>query len=184
MALLSAHFSEEELRGVGAPVDVRANLSRLARELLEPLRAVLGVPIRVTSGYRSPERNEAVGGSDTSQHMDGTAADLSPVGLSLQETARRILAAEAAGTMPRYGQLIFYPYTTGHLHISLPTRGKVGEKLVKLGGESGGYAKFTLGTFSLDSAAGAAALATDAAKFPILAVVVLATVAYIFTRGK
>ena len=147
MALLTAHFSEEELRGVGAPVSVRSNLATLARDLLEPLRAVLGVPITVTSGYRDPTRNAAVGGSDTSQHMDGTAADISPNGLSLAEVARRVDAAEKSGRMPPYGQLIYYPYTTGHVHISLPTRGKRGEKLVKLGGESGGYATYNVATF-------------------------------------
>jgi zinc D-Ala-D-Ala carboxypeptidase len=182
MASLSAHFTEEELRGVGAPVDVRANLSTLARMLLEPLRAMLGVPIRVTSGYRPPDRNAAVGGSETSQHMDGTAADISPVGLSLAEVARRIDAAERAGVMPPYGQLIYYPYTTGHVHISLATRGKRGEKLVKLGGESGGYAKFSLGTFPADSPSAQTALAVDEQKLPIAALVAVLVLAFVLSR--
>lgn len=182
MASLSAHFTEEELRGAGAPVAVRANLGRLARELLEPLRAVLGVPLRVTSGYRAPEHNAAVGGSETSQHMDGTAADISPVGLSLYDAAQRIDAAELAGTMPLYGQLIYYPYTTGHIHVSLATRGKVREKLVKLGGETGGYAKFNLGTFPGGSQAANTALAVEAQKTPIVGVAVVFALLYFFTR--
>jgi len=153
MARLTAHFTEEELGGATAPVAVRANLATLARDLLEPLRVVLGVPLVVNSGgstrrgYRTPAQNAAVGGTDTSQHLDGTASDFTPQGLSLYEAAQRIDAAEQTGRMPPYGQLIYYPYTTGHIHVSLPTRGKRGEKLVKLGGETGGYAKFDLGTF-------------------------------------
>ena len=146
MAKLSAHFSEEELGGVGAPVAVRSNLGQLAY-LLESMRDAVRVPLRVTSGYRSPQHNAAVGGVETSQHMDGTAADVVPVGLSLFDAASRLEAAEYRGALAPYGQLIYYPYTTGHIHISLPTRNKRMERLVKLGGESGGYAKYDLATF-------------------------------------
>lgn len=44
--------------------------------LLQPLRDFLNKPIRVTSGYRSPALNTAVGGSSTSQHILGNAADI------------------------------------------------------------------------------------------------------------
>lgn len=44
--------------------------------LLDLLRAVLGVPIRINSGYRCATRNKAVGGSDRSRHMLGCAADI------------------------------------------------------------------------------------------------------------
>lgn len=146
--MLSEHFSESELtRGsAGAPTAVRSNLTALAK-LLESFRTAFGVPLAVTSGYRDPAHNAAVGGVETSQHLDGTAADVSPVGLSLYEAAKRIDAAEASGALAPYGQVIFYPYTTGHIHISLATRGTRGQKLVKLGGETGGYAKLDLGSF-------------------------------------
>lgn len=42
---------------------------------LERVRAVLGKPILISSGYRSPALNKAVGGSATSDHMNGDAAD-------------------------------------------------------------------------------------------------------------
>lgn len=70
------------------PPDVRANLERLARELLQPLRDRLtaargrDVPIFVTSGYRPPALNRLVGGSATSQHMAGEAADIRAVGFT------------------------------------------------------------------------------------------------------
>lgn len=47
-------------------------------ETLDSLRSFYGKPIKVTSGYRCKSLNKAVGGSDTSVHMIGYAADLKP----------------------------------------------------------------------------------------------------------
>jgi hypothetical protein len=58
------------------PEEVLSNLQYLADTVLEPVRVWLGHPIRVTSGYRSPDVNAAVGGSKTSDHLWGKAADL------------------------------------------------------------------------------------------------------------
>jgi hypothetical protein len=58
------------------PEEVIANLRHLAQNVLQPLRELLDHPIRVTSGYRSPMVNKLVGGSGTSQHCLGEAADL------------------------------------------------------------------------------------------------------------
>ena len=52
------------------------NLRILAETVLQPLRNIVGMPIRVTSGYRCEELNSAVGGSLTSYHRFGYAADL------------------------------------------------------------------------------------------------------------
>ena len=54
-----------------------ANLQNLVDYLLDPLREMYGKPITVTSGYRSPKVNSAVGGSSTSEHRYGMAADIS-----------------------------------------------------------------------------------------------------------
>ncbi len=51
------------------------NLTRLTINILQPLRDALG-PVWVTSGYRSKELNKIIGGSATSQHMKGKAADI------------------------------------------------------------------------------------------------------------
>lgn len=48
-------------------------------ELLDTLREAYGKPIKVNSGYRCKSLNKAVGGSDTSVHMIGYAADLKPM---------------------------------------------------------------------------------------------------------
>lgn len=52
------------------------NLIRLIETTLDPIREKVGQPIRVTSGYRSPKLNAAVGGSKSSQHLNGNAVDL------------------------------------------------------------------------------------------------------------
>lgn len=51
------------------------NLERLCRELMQPIRDAYGNPIIITSGYRSEPLNTAVGGSITSKHKVGLAAD-------------------------------------------------------------------------------------------------------------
>lgn len=60
------------------PADVRAKLQTLITQCLDPIRRIYGRPIIVSSGYRCPALNKAVGGSETSQHMKGEAADLVP----------------------------------------------------------------------------------------------------------
>ena len=51
------------------------SMQRIISELAQPMREALG-PIRITSGYRSPELNRAIGGSSKSQHCKGQALDL------------------------------------------------------------------------------------------------------------
>ena len=51
-------------------------LQKLIEAVLDPLREWYGKPIRVNSGFRCEALNEAVGGSDTSQHRLGEAADI------------------------------------------------------------------------------------------------------------
>ena len=52
------------------------NLRALAENVFQPLRDGLAVPIFVSSGYRSPDLNRAIGGARRSQHMEGRALDL------------------------------------------------------------------------------------------------------------
>lgn len=56
--------------------EVVKNLTKLAQNILQPIRDKFGAPIVVTSGYRSPSLNKAVGGSPTSQHKTGNASDI------------------------------------------------------------------------------------------------------------
>jgi zinc D-Ala-D-Ala carboxypeptidase len=52
------------------------NFKILATKVFEPIREHFGVPIRISSGYRSAELNKCVGGSSTSQHSSGEAIDI------------------------------------------------------------------------------------------------------------
>lgn len=56
--------------------EVYNNLTKLINTTLDPLREALGKPITVTSGYRPEKLNNAVGGSKTSAHRFGLAADI------------------------------------------------------------------------------------------------------------
>lgn len=81
---LSEHFhltefikSQEAIRkGIdNSPTpEVIDNLIALCSNVLEPVRQQFG-PVSISSGYRSPALNVAVGGSRTSQHTSGQAAD-------------------------------------------------------------------------------------------------------------
>jgi 4-hydroxy-3-methylbut-2-en-1-yl diphosphate synthase IspG/GcpE len=51
------------------------SMQRIITNLIQPMRDALG-PIRITSGYRSPSLNRAIGGSSKSQHCKGEALDL------------------------------------------------------------------------------------------------------------
>ena len=51
-------------------------LKALAKEVLQPIRDLHGGPVTVTSGYRQPALNKAIGGSPKSQHSKGEAADI------------------------------------------------------------------------------------------------------------
>lgn len=55
-------------------------LEKLCRDILQPIRDEWGAPIIVSSGYRCPELNKAVGGVTHSDHIFGCAADIKTVG--------------------------------------------------------------------------------------------------------
>lgn len=121
---LSQHFTLDELTisesadrlGLDNTPNNEAllNLRRLAL-FLEEVRKVLGKPIRINSAYRSPEVNKAVGGSATSQHCFGCAADIRVNDMTPDQVVRAIIAAK----LP-YDQVIreFDRWT----HVSIPNK--------------------------------------------------------------
>lgn len=56
--------------------EIESNLTSLVDNILDPLRELYGKPITVNSGYRCLAVNKAVGGSATSDHVKGFAADI------------------------------------------------------------------------------------------------------------
>ena len=121
---LSKNFSLAEL--VGSQVATRkgidnapepaivANLTRLAA-LLEQVRALVGAPIAISSGYRSPALNKAVGGAANSAHVLGLAADISTAKLAPKALALLIRQSDIA-----FDQLI-YEGTWVHIALSAGT---------------------------------------------------------------
>ena len=85
--MLTEHFSYNEMtrstwaethRVDNTPDALQlAALENLCHVLLEPLRRQFG-PIRINSGFRSPEVNEGVGGVGCSKHLSGEAMDIYP----------------------------------------------------------------------------------------------------------
>lgn len=78
-------------------------------ENMQAVRSLFGKPITVTSWYRSPAVNEAVGGSPTSAHVQGRAVDFRIDGFTPMEIATRIAASPLM-----FDQLILYG---NRLHI-------------------------------------------------------------------
>ena len=63
------------------------NLKRLAEKVLQPVRDHYGKGVKVNSGFRAPEVNAKVGGSRTSDHCKGQAADIEIPGVPNAEVA-------------------------------------------------------------------------------------------------
>jgi len=128
---LSPHFCLDEfcrsLTAVRLGVDmtppptVVAALDALVLTVLEPLRLVLGCPVRITSGYRPARLNAAIGGAANSQHVLGQAADIEVPGMSMIALCDAVIAAR----LP-FDQLI---HEFGWVHVSHkpdgPQRGQV-----------------------------------------------------------
>lgn len=66
------------------------NIKALVSEFLQPLRSHLGLPIVVSSGYRSLALNRAIGGATGSQHSKGEAVDIECIGMSNVELTNYI----------------------------------------------------------------------------------------------
>lgn len=124
---LSANFSLHEMTksetalrmGFDNTPDDEAteNLRALCENVLQKVRDHYGKGVKVNSAYRSPESNAAVGGSKTSDHCKGMAADIEIPGVPNAELAQWIM------DNLDYTQLILEFYTpgipdSGWVHVS------------------------------------------------------------------
>lgn len=84
--------------------------------LLQCIREHFGKPVYITSGYRTAAHNAAVGGSKSSQHLLGRAADIQVAGVSVED-----VASYAEALMPDWGGVGRYPVkagrTKGWVHV-------------------------------------------------------------------
>lgn len=90
------------------------NINALVNNVLDPLRARIGRPVIITSGYRSQRVNELVGGSKTSQHLTGKAADFHVQGYTPQQMD---VVYQTIQMCFNFDQLIFYP-SKNIIHVS------------------------------------------------------------------
>jgi uncharacterized protein YcbK (DUF882 family) len=94
-----------------------ASLRLLCEKILQPVREHYGKGVKVNSGFRHPEVNAKVGGSKTSDHCKGQAADIEIPGV-----ANADLAAHIVNTY-KFTQVILEFYTpgvpdSGWVHVS------------------------------------------------------------------
>jgi len=131
--LLSPHFRLSELvetntgkqKGIAndPTPEIEAALEALCVEVLEPIRALVG-PLKVNSGYRSAAVNLAIGGSKTSAHCHGHAADIVSV-----KTSRKVLCDKVIAAGIKLDQIICEPTWVHVGHVYPVSKKQRGERL-------------------------------------------------------
>lgn len=116
------------------------NLRHLCINVLEPIRLYFG-PVRITSGYRCPAVNRIIGGSWTSQHRKGEAADFEVFSHDNLD-----IAYWCRDNLSEFDQLISEYYVdgkpnSGWIHISYKREGKNRRELLTKKGGVRGYMK-------------------------------------------
>lgn len=97
--------------------DIIVNLTALANKVLQPIRDYYNKSVKVNSGYRSLEVNSLIGGSRTSDHCKGMAADIEIAGVNNPDLAKWIVENL------KFTQVILEFYTqgvpdSGWVHVS------------------------------------------------------------------
>lgn len=87
--------------------EILANAKYLAETYLEPLRAYIVRPISVSSWYRSPALNSAIGGSKNSAHLFALAIDCTAINLKMSVFFDLIIEARDKKIIPQFDQLIW-----------------------------------------------------------------------------
>lgn len=125
MTQLTTHFRLEELtrseaakrlKNANEPTPAHLQNLRTLALGLEWARAILGVPLKITSGYRNPVVNRAVGGVTNSDHAQGFAADIIPAAMPVLQAAHRL-----ADSPMVFDQLI-HESGRGIIHLSFAPR--------------------------------------------------------------
>ena len=92
-------------------------------QVLQAIRDHFGAPVVITSGYRTAEHNAAVGGSKSSQHLLGRAADFYVEGVPVATVAAYVeTLLPGRGGIGRYPKDAKHPKRmTGWVHIDTRT---------------------------------------------------------------
>lgn len=141
MEKLSKNFSYDELTYSATAnrlkidntpsAEIKEKLTTLAQTLLQPIRDAWRGAIVVTSGYRSQEVNKVVGGSKTSQHCKGEAADLKVGDKEKNKRLFNLIYKLIETNEIEVGQLID-EYNYSWVHVSLPREGKPNNQVLHL----------------------------------------------------
>jgi zinc D-Ala-D-Ala carboxypeptidase len=120
------------------------NFKKLAQNIFEPIRKHFGVPIYISSGYRSAALNKATpGASATSQHSSGEAIDIDMDGHGSKVTNKQIFDYIKANL--NFDQLIWEFGTSTNpdwVHVSYESTGKQRKQILKAT-RVNGVAKYT-----------------------------------------
>jgi len=116
------------------------NMQVLVRDLIQPMRDVLG-PIRISSGYRNPELNRAIGGSSKSQHCKGEALDLQY--WSKGEMCNKEIYDWVIKSEIEFDQMI-NEFDYSWIHISLKSNGKNRKQILEAYKDSDGDTAYKL----------------------------------------
>lgn len=122
---LTPHFSIEELAGTSNAQYKKLNLLKAQEHMgkmymlagfAERVREIIGKPMIITSGYRCPELNKAIGGALTSQHIFCEAIDFVVKGLRVEDIFNRIVTSDL-----KYNQIIIERNKSGSqwVHLSI-----------------------------------------------------------------
>lgn len=108
------------------------NFQLLAENIFEPIRERFGVPIHISSGYRSKELNTAIGGSLTSQHCSGEAVDIDMDGSTNGVTNKMVF--DYIKDNLNFDQLIYEfgnDINPDWVHVSYESTGKQRKQVLK-----------------------------------------------------
>jgi hypothetical protein len=104
------------------------NFKLLAEKVFEPVRVHFGVPIHISSGYRSIELNKCIGGSLTSQHCTGEAIDIDMDGSQSGVTNKMVFDYIKDNLV--YDQII-NEFDYSWVHVSYAANGKNRKQVLK-----------------------------------------------------
>jgi hypothetical protein len=104
------------------------NFKLLAEKVFEPIRTHFGVPIHISSGYRSVELNKCIGGSLTSQHCQGEAIDIDMDGSTSGVTNKMVF--DYIKDNLEFDQLI-NEFDYSWVHVSYESTGKQRKQVLK-----------------------------------------------------
>lgn len=111
----SNEYFKERWGGISKDTNTITNAEHLLRRI-DVVRDAFGAPLIITSGYRSPDYNVSIGGSQRSAHCEGRAVDLNDPDANL---ARFLLSERGLSLLASLSLYMEHPnYTQGWIHLT------------------------------------------------------------------